>query len=192
MNKLKKKGIIYISSIPKYMNVNKVRELFSSYGKIERVYLQLKNQDTVQSKKRRRKNDKYFSEGWVEFHSKKVAKNVATVLNNTHISTKKRSKFYDALWNIKYLSRFKWIHLSERLAYEKAVHKQRLRTEIVQAKKEVNFFSYNVDEIRKSTLKNGVKSSFSLPEIKQRQSILDVTQEKKQIDSNNSYIDLFV
>ena len=33
---------------------------------------------------------------------------------------------------MKYLSRFKWTHLNERLAYEKEVHKQRLRTEIMQ------------------------------------------------------------
>ena len=39
--KKKKRGIIYLSSIPKYMNVTKVREIFSEYGEIGRVYLQL-------------------------------------------------------------------------------------------------------------------------------------------------------
>lgn len=39
--KKKKRGIIYLSSIPKFMNVTKVREIFSEYGKIDRVYLQL-------------------------------------------------------------------------------------------------------------------------------------------------------
>lgn len=41
--------------------------------------------------------------------------------------------------------RFKWTHLSERLAYERAVRKQRMNTEIAQAKREANFFSHNVD-----------------------------------------------
>lgn len=37
----KKRGLIYLSSIPKFMNVTKVREIFSEYGEIGRVYLQL-------------------------------------------------------------------------------------------------------------------------------------------------------
>lgn len=36
----KKRGIVYLSTIPKYMNVIKVREIFSDYGKLGRVYLQ--------------------------------------------------------------------------------------------------------------------------------------------------------
>lgn len=38
--KKRKKGIIYLSSIPKYMNVTKVRELLGEFGKVERVFLQ--------------------------------------------------------------------------------------------------------------------------------------------------------
>lgn len=39
--KKRKRGIVYLSSIPKYMNIAKIRELFSVYGKIGRIYLQL-------------------------------------------------------------------------------------------------------------------------------------------------------
>ena len=45
--------------------------------------------------------------------------------------------------------RFKWTHLSERLAYEKAVHHQRLRTEISQAKREADFFKSNVEKSKR-------------------------------------------
>lgn len=38
--KKKKRGIIYISSIPKYMNVTILREILSQYAKVGRVYLQ--------------------------------------------------------------------------------------------------------------------------------------------------------
>jgi len=72
---------------------------------------------------------------------------VSEKINNTQIGGKKRSKFYDYIWNIKYLPRFKWAHLGERLAYERAVHKQRLRAEIAQAKREAAFFSSNIDRI---------------------------------------------
>ena len=47
---------------------------------------------------------------------------------------------------MKYLPKFKWTHLNERLAYERAVHKQRLRAEVSQAKREANFYKQNVEK----------------------------------------------
>lgn len=38
--KKKKRGIIYISSIPKHMNVTILREILSQYAKIGRMFLQ--------------------------------------------------------------------------------------------------------------------------------------------------------
>ena len=46
-----------------------------------------------------------FTEGWVEFLSKRVAKGVAANLNSTQVGGSKRSKAHDVLWNIKYLPR---------------------------------------------------------------------------------------
>lgn len=48
---------------------------------------------------------KHFTEGWVEFESKKIAKFVVDTLNNKQVSTRKKSRFYDVIWNIKYLPR---------------------------------------------------------------------------------------
>ncbi|XP_052271322.1 activator of basal transcription 1-like isoform X2 [Dreissena polymorpha] len=59
---------------------------------------------------------------------------------------KKKNKWREELWNIKYLHRFKWAHLNERLAYEKAVHSQRMRAEISQAKREANFYVQNAEK----------------------------------------------
>lgn len=50
---------------------------------------------------------------------------------------------------MKYLPRFKWAHLNERLAYEKAVHQQRMRTEIAQVKRETNYFIESVEKSKK-------------------------------------------
>ena len=55
------------------------------------------------NKKHKKKN--LFTEGWVEFLKKRVAKEVALNLNNTQIGGKKSGKYYDYLWNIKYLPR---------------------------------------------------------------------------------------
>lgn len=182
LDKKVKRGIIYLSTIPKYMNVTMIREIFSAYGKVDRVYLQLDENEAQSVKKKRRKAIKHFTEGWVEFESKKVAKFVAATLNNTQISTRKKSKFFDVMWNIKYLPRFKWIHLSERLAYERAVHKQRLLTEIAQAKREVNFFSYNVDRSKKllKKQKQGEETTFKLPEVKQRDTDSEIRNRKAE------------
>ncbi|GAB1868022.1 Activator of basal transcription 1 [Camponotus japonicus] len=177
-----KRGIIYLSTIPKYMNVTMIREIFSAYGKVDRVYLQLDENEAQSMKKKRRKAIKHFTEGWVEFESKKVAKFVTATLNNTQISTRKKSRFFDVIWNIKYLPRFKWIHLSERLAYERAVHKQRLLTEIAQAKREVNFFSHNVDRSKKlvKKQKQGEETTFELPEVKQRDTDSEIRNRKAE------------
>ncbi|KAF4531415.1 hypothetical protein B566_EDAN009660 [Ephemera danica] len=100
-------------------------------------------------KKRKKGPALHFSEGWVEFKSKRIAKYVAAALNNNQIDTRARSKYCDHIWNIKYLSGFKWVHLSERLAYERAVHKQRLRAEVSQAKREASHFQANVERSEK-------------------------------------------
>ncbi|XP_050744130.1 activator of basal transcription 1 [Drosophila biarmipes] len=142
-----KRGIIYISNIPKHMNVTRLREILGEYGKIGRVYLQPEKLSSAKAKKNKRKRyNIHFTEGWVEFESKGIAKFLATVLNNSKISTRKKSQFYDSLWSMKYLPRFKWVHLTERMNYEQAVHKQRLHTEVSQARKETTFFQNNLDK----------------------------------------------
>ena len=51
--------------------------------------------------------------------------------------------------------------MSERLAYEKAVHHQRLRTEISQAKREADFFKSNVEKSKRLNRKRARESSES-------------------------------
>lgn len=45
--------------------------------------------------------------------------------------------------------RFKWTHLSERLAYERSVRKYKERSEIAQAKRESNFLSHQLEKSAK-------------------------------------------
>ncbi|XP_058445116.1 uncharacterized protein LOC131426426 [Malaya genurostris] len=144
----RKPGIIYISSIPKHMNVTILRELLEPYGEVGRIYLLPERKDGKVKKKTAKGKLAMvrYTEGWVEFKRKRVAKAIVQHLNTRPISTKKKSVFCDILWSMKYLPRFKWIHLSERLAYERAVFKQKLRTEIAQARKEANFFQSHLDQ----------------------------------------------
>jgi ESF2/ABP1 family protein len=50
---------------------------------------------------------KNFTEGWVEFEDKAVAKSVAAMLNNQPIGGKHRSAYHFDLWCLKYLPKFK-------------------------------------------------------------------------------------
>ena len=103
---------------------------------------------TFLEKKAKTSKRNIFTEGWVEFRRKKIAKRVAVNLNNNRVGGKRRSRWYDELWQIKYLSGFKWANLSERLAYEQAVKGQRMRTEVALAKKETAFYQQNYDKNR--------------------------------------------
>mmetsp|Transcript_41989 Transcript_41989/g.58996 ORF Transcript_41989/g.58996 Transcript_41989/m.58996 type:complete len:180 (+) Transcript_41989:1-540(+) len=119
------------------MNPTKLKSLMSEFGQVTRIYLV--EEDTT-ARKRRRKNggsgSKRYMEGWVEFEKKKVAKHVAINLNNTPISMHKRNVHYGDLWNLKYLKKFQWAHLTEKVAYERRVREQKLRVEMMQARKE--------------------------------------------------------
>eukprot|EP00051_Salpingoeca_urceolata_P014353 m.182451 g.182451 ORF g.182451 m.182451 type:complete len:126 (-) comp18063_c0_seq5:20-397(-) len=71
---------------------------------------------------------------------KKIAKRVAVSLNGTTFGGKKGSRYYDEIWCIKYLPKFKWHHLTERIAYENASREQKLIAETEQVRRETNLF----------------------------------------------------
>uniref|UniRef100_T1IYM0 Activator of basal transcription 1 n=1 Tax=Strigamia maritima TaxID=126957 RepID=T1IYM0_STRMM len=131
-------GIIYLSTIPPTMNVKTIRQFFSKFGQTGNIFLKPNPRTS-------KKSMYYFTEGWIEFKNKKIAKRVASSLHNTQVGGKRRHKYYDSLWNIKYLHKFRWIHLNERLAHEKATHDQRMRAEIAQVKRETNHYVKSVE-----------------------------------------------
>ena len=99
---LSKRGIVYLSRIPPRMGPSKVKSLLSDFGPITRIYLV--EEDKTLRKKRRKAGGsgfKRYTEGWVEFESKKIAKRVGETLNMTRVTCHKRSLHYDDLWNIK-------------------------------------------------------------------------------------------
>ncbi|XP_037126813.1 activator of basal transcription 1 [Syngnathus acus] len=139
-------GIIYLGHIPPRFRPKHMRNLLAVYGEIGRIFLQPDDGQVKGKKKRSGCKRSGFTEGWVEFRDKRVAKRVAASLHNTPMATRKRQTFVSDLWCIKYLHKFQWTHLSERLAYEQMVLHQRLRTEVSQAKRETNFYLENVDK----------------------------------------------
>ncbi|KRX26575.1 Activator of basal transcription 1 [Trichinella nelsoni] len=172
-------GIIYMSTIPYSMTVKQVRDILECYGTIGRIYFHKEQVEGKNGQKRRK-----YTEGWVEFADKRVAKRVAMMLNNKQVGGRKRSRAYECLWNMKYLHRFKWHHLTEQLAYERNLHRQRLQMEVSQAKREARFFSQQLEKgkhlskLEQHVLKKGGLWERYQRQIKQRKPFV----EKKAVD----------
>jgi len=136
-DELDKRGVIYISRIPPFMKPNKARTLLEPYGEISRIYLA--EEDASVRKKRKQSggnSSRQFAEGWVEFTDKKVAKRVAESLNNTPMGGRKGDFYHDDTWNLKYLKKFKWEYLTEKVAYERRVREQKVKASMLQSKRE--------------------------------------------------------
>ena len=79
---------VYISRVPPFMKPEKLKHLLAQYGSINRLYLV--PEDKTHRKKRvsaggNRKQS--YTEGWIEFDDKQVAKRVAKCLNTKQIGT---------------------------------------------------------------------------------------------------------
>lgn len=167
--KQRKLGIIYISRIPHGMTPAKVRHILSNMGELGRIYLQdgSASADNGSQKKKKKRGAAHYTEGWVEFTSKKVAKATAEMLNAQPIGAlaasnskksgsggastkmgKTKKRFQDDVWTIKYLRGFKWHMLSEQIAQERASHTARLRTELSQSAYEQNDYLKKVERAR--------------------------------------------
>lgn len=135
-NDLTKRGIIYLTRIPPFMKPNKIRSIFEDHGEITRLYLAEEESEVRRKRKLAGGNgSKQFAEGWVEFADKSIAKQIADSFNNTSIGFKKGDFYHDDLWNIKYLHKFKWDYLTEKIAYERRVRENKLQLALMQSKK---------------------------------------------------------
>lgn len=142
--KIKRSGVIYISYIPEGMTVSKLRKQFEKYG-VNRIYLVPDTTSSGKSKKRQN-----YKEGWIEFTDKLMAKLCEYELNGKIFGGKKRNnKFREEIWNLKYLNKFKWHHLMEKLQFNKKLREHRMKAELSQIKRENNFIVEKFELSRK-------------------------------------------
>ncbi|KAL1599508.1 RNA-binding ATPase activator esf2 [Paraconiothyrium brasiliense] len=141
-----KSGVIYLSRVPPFMKPTVLRSLLTPYGDVGRVFL-TPEPSTSRAQRLRTGGTrrKLFLDGWVEFLSKKDAKFVADNLNASTMGGKKRGRWHDEVWNVKYLSGVKWAHLVEQIQNENAERAARLRVEIAKGKRENERFLENVE-----------------------------------------------
>jgi len=152
----KKTGVIYLSRIPPFMKPATLKHLLTPYGEVGRIFLT--PEDPVQHQRRVRaggNKKKSFTDGWVEFLSKKNAKIVAESLNGNIVGGKKGSFYHDDVWNIKYLKGFKWNHLTDQIANENAERAARLRAEISKTRRENKKF---VEDVERAKMLEGMQA----------------------------------
>ncbi|KAF9464269.1 hypothetical protein BDZ94DRAFT_1321172 [Collybia nuda] len=142
-------GVIYISRIPPGMRPSKIRHIMSAHGEVGRVYLQQEDAKRAYLRRKYTSTKKaHFTEGWVEFKDKKVARAIAGMLNAQPIGGKKGTRWRDDIWTMKYLPKFKWNMLTEQVAHEAAIHAAKLRVELSQSKAEQQEYLKNVELAR--------------------------------------------
>lgn len=102
--KKNKTGVVYFSSLPPYLKPMALKTLLiqRGFGPITKVFLTPAVPSTSGSGRRNNKR-KTYSDGWVEFESKKTAKICAETLNANIVGGKKGGWYHDDIWNMKYL-----------------------------------------------------------------------------------------
>jgi len=142
-----RKGVIYLSRVPPYMKPTKMRYLMEQFGPVGKLYLAMEKPEIQKKRKKFGGNkNKSYTEGWVEFLDKRIAKQVALSLNNTLIGGPKNNYYRDDIWNMKYLSKFKWNDLTDKIAYDRMVRNKKLRQEIISRKKELEEYKRRVEQ----------------------------------------------
>jgi ESF2/ABP1 family protein len=147
-NATSRSGVVYISRVPPFMKPQTVKHLLLPYAPsgLGRIFLTPEAHDTRQLRIRGGGNKKpNFTDGWIEFVSKKEAKIVVATLNTRTIGGKKTGYYVDDVWNLKYLHGFKWRHLTEQIANENAERASRVRAEDERERREVREFLQNVE-----------------------------------------------
>lgn len=145
--KIKRSGVVYLSSIPPYMKPQKIRHIMSRFGEVERLYLKPEDAKVHKSRVKQGGNKKKkFEEGWVEFVNKRQAKLAAETLNGDILGGKKRGFYHDDVINVKYLKGFKWFDLTNALNREIEVRDAKKQTEISQANKINKQYIKNIEQ----------------------------------------------
>ncbi|KAL2000552.1 hypothetical protein VTN02DRAFT_2939 [Thermoascus thermophilus] len=147
-NKKNKTGVIYLSSLPPYLKPSALKSILlqRGFGPITKVFLTPATPPPGASSLKKSNRRKTYTDGWVEFASKKTAKICAETLNATIVGGKKGGYYHDDVWNMKYLKGFKWADLMEQVQRERSEREAKRRIEDARARKEEKVFLQGVEK----------------------------------------------
>ncbi|KAK2745409.1 RNA-binding ATPase activator esf2 [Myotisia sp. PD_48] len=147
-----KTGVIYMSSLPPYLKPSALKSMLTArgFGPVTKLFLSpdvppAGSSRTTSSKPNSNKR-RMYTDGWVEFASKRTAKICAETLNATIVGGKKGGWYHDDVWNMKYLRGFKWADLMEQVQREKREAEARRRIEDSKARKEEKSFLLGLEQ----------------------------------------------
>ena len=144
-----KKGVVYLPRIPPYMKASYIREYFKRY-KPARIYLTPEDEHVHKDRVRKGGNkSRKYVDGWMEFDDKRVAKYVATNLNATKVGGKKTHYYHEDMWSLKYLPKFKWRNLTEKMEYDRQVRQRRLHELLKKSKKNIDVYVGKSEQSKK-------------------------------------------
>ncbi|KAL4916580.1 Pre-rRNA-processing protein esf2 [Aspergillus aurantiobrunneus] len=140
-SKKNKTGVVYFSSLPPYLKPFALKSLLETRGFAPITKVFLTPEVRPPSAPRRRSNKrKSYTDGWVEFASKKTAKICAETLNASIVGGRKGGWYHDDVWSMKYLKGFKWSDLMDQVQREKSERDAKRRIEDARARKEEKVF----------------------------------------------------
>jgi len=162
----RKRGIVYLARIPPHVTPSQIRELLSRYGELDRIYLVPEDRSITKRRAHMGGTKKvHYIEGWVEFKDKRIAQLVARCLNNQRMGgdINSRAFYKEDLWNIKYLRKYKWSGLQEKLSFDRVTKNQRIEAERRQAHKESEFYIARVSQANEWENRKKQKSTKQIP-----------------------------
>lgn len=170
-SKKNKTGVIYLSSLPPYLKPFALKKMLEQrgFGPITRVFLTPAVTPSGAGKRSSNRR-KMYTDGWVEFASKKTAKICAETLNANIVGGKKSGWYHDDVWNMKYLKGFKWSDLMEQVQRERSEREAKRRIEDAMARKQDKVFLQGVE---KGKIIEGIKKKKEEKERRKRGESMD-------------------
>lgn len=141
-------GVIYLSSLPPYLKPSALRNLLEQRGfaPVKRLFLSPASRHKSTSRKNSRQR---YTEGWIEFASKKTARRCAETLNAQTVGGPKGGYYRDDVWNMKYLKGMGWEELMAGVREEKREEEGRRDEERRVIARETRAFVEGVEEGRR-------------------------------------------
>lgn len=159
--KISKPGVIYLSSLPPYLKPSALRNLLTQRGfsPISRLFLAPWS-SSLSSKygdpSRKSSSRQLYTEGWIEFASKKTAKRCAETLNASTVGGRKGGFYHDDMWNMKYLRGVGWDDLMAQVREERREEEVRRMEERGQIARETKEF---IEGVERGKMARGMERS---------------------------------
>ncbi|ETI20870.1 hypothetical protein G647_07213 [Cladophialophora carrionii CBS 160.54] len=144
-------GVVYLSSLPPYLKPSALRNLLDQRGfsPIARIFLSPASKSNKSHSAGGKNSRQLYTEGWIEFASKKTAKRCAETLNASTVGGKKGGYYRDDVWNMKYLRGMRWEELMAGVREEKREMEGRRDEERRTIARETRMFVEGVEEGRR-------------------------------------------